>query len=95
MIDEQKRLSASRNNITGRKTMKNRYIDLHTHTTRSDGRCMPGQLVEMAVKNNISVLAITDHNVLSPDVRSLENRHPGEVKLLTGSEISCRHTFTR
>ena len=44
--------------------MKNRYIDLHTHTTRSDGRCTPGQLVEMAVKNNISVLAITDHNVL-------------------------------
>ena len=74
--------------------MKNRYIDLHTHTTRSDGRCTPGQLVEMAVKNNISVLAITDHNVFSPDVRSLENRHPGEIKLLTGSEISCRHTFT-
>lgn len=70
-----------------------KYIDLHTHTIKSDGRFTPEQLVDMAVKNNICVLAITDHNVLSPDVRSLENRHPGEITLLTGSEISCRHTF--
>jgi predicted metal-dependent phosphoesterase TrpH len=73
--------------------MKDRYIDLHTHTTRSDGHYTPEQLVDMAVKDNISVLAITDHNVLSPDIRLLESRHPGEITLLTGSEISCRHTF--
>ena len=70
-----------------------KYIDLHTHTIRSDGRITPEQLVDMAVKNNICVLAITDHNVLSPDVRLLENGHPGEITLLTGSEISCRHTL--
>lgn len=73
--------------------MKNGYIDLHTHSTRSDGRYSPEKLVEMAVKNNISVLAITDHNVLSPDIKPLERRYPGEITILTGSEISCRHTF--
>lgn len=70
-----------------------KYIDLHVHTTRSDGRYTPEQLVDMAVKSNIGVIAITDHNVLSPDTRPLENRHPGAITLLTGSEISCRHTF--
>ena len=73
--------------------MKNRYVDLHTHSTRSDGCYTPEQLTDLAVKYNISVLAITDHNVLSPDIDALESRHPGEITLLTGSEISCRHTF--
>lgn len=73
--------------------MKNRYIDLHMHSTRSDGRYTPEELVDMAVKNNISVMAITDHNTLSPDVDALESRHSSEITILTGSEISCRHTF--
>lgn len=73
--------------------MKNRYIDFHIHSTRSDGRYTPEELVDMAVKNSINVMAITDHNVLSPDIEALENKHSGKVTILTGSEISCCHTF--
>ena len=37
-------------------------IDLHTHSTASDGTCTPGELVRLAAKKGISVLALTDHD---------------------------------
>ncbi len=40
-------------------------IDLHTHTTASDGQYSPSQLVEKAASKGISVLAITDHDTVA------------------------------
>jgi predicted metal-dependent phosphoesterase TrpH len=40
-------------------------IDLHTHSTRSDGLDTPSQLVANAAKAGISVLALTDHDTVS------------------------------
>jgi predicted metal-dependent phosphoesterase TrpH len=40
-------------------------IDLHTHSTRSDGLDSPSQLVSSAAKAGISVLALTDHDTVS------------------------------
>jgi predicted metal-dependent phosphoesterase TrpH len=40
-------------------------IDLHTHSTRSDGLDTPSQLVTNAVKAGIKVLALTDHDTVS------------------------------
>ncbi|WP_086984479.1 RNase RNM [Vibrio aphrogenes] len=37
-------------------------IDLHSHTTCSDGRLTPTQLIDRAVEMNLDVLAITDHD---------------------------------
>jgi predicted metal-dependent phosphoesterase TrpH len=37
-------------------------IDLHTHTTASDGRCAPPELVARAFRAGVSVLAVTDHD---------------------------------
>ena len=37
-------------------------IDLHLHTTASDGRCSPAELVERAARAGLSVLAVTDHD---------------------------------
>ena len=37
-------------------------IDLHTHTTASDGRCTPEDLVARAAAAGVTVLAVTDHN---------------------------------
>jgi predicted metal-dependent phosphoesterase TrpH len=39
-----------------------RTIDLHTHSTASDGRLAPGELVARAASQGISVLALTDHD---------------------------------
>ena len=37
-------------------------IDLHLHTTASDGRCTPRELVERAAVAGVSILAVTDHD---------------------------------
>ena len=40
-------------------------IDLHTHTTASDGRCAPAELVARARSAGITVLAVTDHDTVA------------------------------
>jgi 3',5'-nucleoside bisphosphate phosphatase len=40
-------------------------IDLHTHTTASDGRCTPAELVARAVAAGIEVLSVTDHDTVA------------------------------
>src|SRR4030042_4608588 len=38
--------------------------DLHLHTTASDGRLEPGEIVSLAVKVGLDVIAITDHDTV-------------------------------
>jgi len=40
-------------------------IDLHTHTTASDGRCTPAELVARAAAAGVTVLSVTDHDTLA------------------------------
>lgn len=65
-------------------------IDLHSHTTASDGRLSPQDLIERALSFNVDVLAITDHDTTdglqaAQDHIDLHN-HP--IKLINGIEIS-------
>ena len=41
---------------------ENMQIDLHTHSTASDGRLSPADLVYRAVESGVDVLALTDHD---------------------------------
>ena len=73
--------------------MDNKYVDFHTHTTRSDGIYTPGQLIRRAVEAGIGVLSITDHNVLFMDnLEMLERQFENRIHLVRGSEISCMYT---
>jgi 3',5'-nucleoside bisphosphate phosphatase len=40
-------------------------IDLHTHTTASDGRCTPEELVSRASRAGVTVLGLTDHDTVA------------------------------
>ena len=63
-------------------------IDLHTHTTVSDGTDTPAQLVNKALAQGLDTLAITDHDAIagwSSAIRALR----GNLKLVLGAEISC------
>ena len=40
-------------------------LDLHTHTTASDGVLSPSQLVALASAANLDALAITDHDTVA------------------------------
>ena len=65
-------------------------IDLHSHTTASDGRMSPTELVERAVSFDVKVLAITDHDT----VAGLAEAHKAikekdlPLHLIDGIEIS-------
>tara|TARA_Y100000814_G_scaffold251407_1_gene198344 strand:- start:263 stop:1093 length:831 start_codon:yes stop_codon:yes gene_type:complete len=37
-------------------------VDLHLHTTYSDGTLTPNELVQLALKNNLEIISITDHD---------------------------------
>lgn len=72
--------------------MHDTFIDLHTHTNRSDGRLTPRQLVSAARAAGIRILAITDHNVLQDDLDDLRKEFP-DMQLIDGCEISCRESW--
>lgn len=61
-------------------------VDLHCHTTASDGALSPDQLVSRAVGNGVSVLSITDHDTLA-GYEQLS--YSGSLALVTGIEFSC------
>ena len=63
-------------------------IDLHTHTDCSDGTDTPAQLVNKALAEGISVLAITDHDTTSGWDAAQRALRPG-LSLALGAEISC------
>ena len=45
--------------------MREILIDLHTHSTSSDGSMTPSELVKHAAENGISAIALTDHDTVS------------------------------
>jgi len=75
----------------------NYEVDLHCHTTRSDGADTPKELIDHAKKRGVKVVAITDHDVLPPEKIEVNGvmvdpvayaRQQG-VKLVPGIEFSC------
>lgn len=63
-------------------------IDLHTHTTCSDGTDSPRALINTALAHGIEVIAITDHDsVAGWDEATSALR--GDIELVFGAEISC------
>jgi len=69
-------------------------IDLHTHSTVSDGSDDPARIPELAAANGCSAVALTDHD--RQDGIAAATVRAGElgVELIAGVEISCEHTGT-
>lgn len=65
------------------------YIDLHTHTLRSDGAYTPQQLCTMAQDSGIGILALTEHNY-TEDLSDLRRQFP-DLHLIQGIEIGCMY----
>ena len=64
-------------------------IDLHTHTTISDGTDTPSELINKALASGIKTLALTDHDSIAGWDEAIERLRPG-MDLVLGSEISCQ-----
>lgn len=65
-------------------------IDLHTHTTASDGQYTPEELVYKASEKNISVLAITDHDTISGLEEGAEACRKTGITFVPGIEINIQ-----
>jgi len=67
-----------------------RRIDLHTHSTASDGTTPPADLVREAREQGLDVLALTDHDTTGGWAEA-EASLPTGLDLVRGAEISCVH----
>lgn len=63
-------------------------IDLHAHTTKSDGTDSPLALVKKAASSGITVLGITDHDSTAGWHEAIDSLH-GSLQLALGAEVSC------
>jgi len=63
-------------------------IDLHTHSTFSDGSLTPEELVKEAKKNRLSALALTDHDTVSGIPHFLKACQKYKIKGIPGIEFS-------
>lgn len=64
-------------------------IDLHTHTTFSDGTDTPTQLINKALAAGITTIALTDHDSISGWQEATTALRPG-ICLVPGAEVSCQ-----
>jgi predicted metal-dependent phosphoesterase TrpH len=65
--------------------------DLHLHSTRSDGRFDPDEVLLRCARAGLDVVALTDHDLptgVAPGPRTLEGR---EIHVLAGAELSGTH----
>ncbi|MGW8301841.1 MAG: PHP domain-containing protein [Desulfobacterales bacterium] len=66
-------------------------IDLHIHSTASDGSFTPAELLDQAQKLNLAAIAITDHDSIDGSREALRIGIPPSFNFLTGVEISAAH----
>ena len=73
-----------------------KYIDLHVHSNASDGTLTPTEVVELAVTNHISVIALTDHDtlagILEAQSAALSATQKGHIiQVIPGAELSVSY----
>ncbi len=68
----------------------NNYIDLHIHTTASDGIFTLSEVLEGYYQKGFRTIAITDHDTVDA-FQEFQQDYYKEMRVIKGTEISCRH----
>ncbi len=66
-------------------------IDLHCHTTASDGIKTPSELIDFAVEKGVTVLAITDHDTINGLEEAINYSAGKDFNLIPGIEFSITY----
>ncbi len=66
-------------------------IDLHTHSTESDGTDAPEVVVDLAARAGCRAVALTDHDTLSGHAPAARRAAELGVEFVPGCEVSCDH----
>ena len=69
-------------------------IDLHCHSTCSDGTYAPTEVIQRAHAAGVNVLALTDHDTLAGIDEASVAAKACNIQLINGVEISCEHTLS-
>lgn len=69
-----------------------RMIDLHVHTTASDGTFTPSDVVLLAKKAGLTAMAVTDHDTISGVEEAVNKAKEVGLELVPGVEISVGDT---
>ena len=65
------------------------HLDLHLHTTCSDGTSTPEQAAALAARGGLSAIAVTDHDTTAGCGRARAAAEPLGLVVIAGIEISC------
>ncbi len=68
--------------------MEKKYIDLHCHSVFSDGSDTPEELVDMALKKELSAIALTDHDTVRGVKKMTEAAAGSDLEIVPGVELS-------
>ena len=63
-------------------------VDLHMHSNASDGKLTPSELILRAEKNNVEMLALTDHDSLKGITEAKDSAQGKNIHFIPGVEIS-------
>ena len=63
--------------------------DLHVHTTASDGKLSPKELVDLAIANNVEGIAIADHDNINGVEEAIKYSENKNLEIIPGIEVSC------
>lgn len=70
------------------------FVDLHTHSTSSDGTFTPEEVVALACREGLGAIALTDHDTTAGIARAKKAAEHSAVELIPGMELSCVYKGT-
>ena len=66
-------------------------IDLHTHSTASDGSFTPTQVIEAAARAGLKAVALTDHDTIAGIPEAMTASEKYDIEFIPGIELSAFH----
>jgi len=71
--------------------MSEKFVDLHIHTSASDGLIPPEKVVEIAKEAGLSAIAIADHDTIDGIFKAKEKADELQIELVPAVELSISH----
>src|SRR4051794_20069993 len=71
--------------------MPSPFVDLHCHSTASDGTLAPADVIRLAARNGLGALVLTDHDTVDGIAEAATEARTQGIDFLPGIEISCEY----
>lgn len=73
--------------------MQHQFVDLHTHTSASDGTDTPTELIKKAVEQKLAAIAITDHDTISGLNEAEQAGNSYQIEVIRGCELGVTSEY--